>query len=161
VDVQRQTADRLEQHADAGDAQDVADLVRVRDEGRAAVRHQQTGQLRRHQQGTLDVNVGVDQTRDHKAVGDVDPFAGRPVEGADAGDPAIGDDDVGRLDPLGEDVDDAAARQHQIARLLTQGDANPPLHLVQLSHRGSLRGRIATKRYKKTRKMRTGQDFLS
>ena len=48
-----------------------------------------------------------------------------PVEPADAGDPAVGDDDVGRLDAPGEDVDDPPARQEQVARLPPQRHADP------------------------------------
>ena len=47
-----------------GDAQDVADLVRVGDHRRRPPRHDQPRQLGRGQQRALQVHVGVDQPGD-------------------------------------------------------------------------------------------------
>ena len=56
----------------------------------------------------------------------VDRLGRLPVEPADPGDPAVGDDHVGLLDAPGEDVHDPPARQEQVARLPAQRDADPP-----------------------------------
>ena len=60
----------------------------------------------------------------------------RPVVGPDAGDPAIGDDDRRRFDPLGKDVDDPPAGQEQVGRLVAAGDADAPLEEVQVAPAG-------------------------
>ena len=82
---------------------------------------------RRHQQRALDMHVAIDQARHEEATGDVDRFPRFPRIRSDAGDPAVGNDDVARLDAAGEDVDHLPALEEQIARLLPQRHADSPL----------------------------------
>src|SRR5262249_48610321 len=49
-----------------------------------------------------------------------------PLIAAHAGDPAVGDHHVGRLDATVEDVDDLAPGDQQVAGLLPQRHADPP-----------------------------------
>jgi hypothetical protein len=101
------------------------DLVWIGDEWwcRAA----QPSQFRRHQQRALDVNVRLDQARQHTLAGKGDRLASRPVISADASDPPIGNDNIRGFNLTGEDVDDASAAQQQVAGFLAQRDADAPL----------------------------------
>ncbi len=124
--VERQPLGRLRQPVDAGDAQHVADLVRVGDHRRRPHRHDEPGKLGRREQRALQVHVRIDQPRDDDPAADRDRLARRPCVPADARDPTVDHDDVGLLDASCEDVDDAPARQQEVARLAAQRDANPP-----------------------------------
>ena len=59
----------------------------------------------------------VDQARQDGPARQRDRLMRRPVVGPDAGDPAVGDDDRRRFDPLGEDIDDLPAGQEQVGGL--------------------------------------------
>ena len=94
-----------------GTPRTLADLVRVGDHRRRPHRHDQPRQLGRGQQRALQVHVRVDQPgHEHQPLGRERP-ARPPLVAAHPGDPAVGDHDVGRLDPAVEDVDDLAARR--------------------------------------------------
>ena len=80
----------------------------------------------------------------------------RHVVAAHAGDPAVGDDDVGRLDAAVEDVDDLPAGDQQVARLLAERDADPApgrgrlAEARALARSGSLLNRSRTARSSST-----------
>ena len=57
----------------------------------------------------------------------------RHVVAAHAGDPAVGDHHVGRLDPAVEDVDDLAPGDQQVAGLLPQRHADPRRRVASTS----------------------------
>ena len=76
---------------------------------RHAARQHGGGELRRHAQAALDVDVGVDQPRRDVRAAEVDALRAF-VSGPDARDPPAGDRDVdARLDFAGESVDDPPA----------------------------------------------------
>jgi hypothetical protein len=97
---------------DSFDAQHVGDLVRVGDHGGGAARCNRAGEPGDSGHGTLDVDVGVDESRGHDAAVEGDGLAG-PV-GADADDGPILDGDVARHGLTGKNVEDAAAFEQQI-----------------------------------------------
>jgi hypothetical protein len=124
---QRQLGGRPQQHPHALGAEDVADLVRVDHHAGDAARHDRSGKLARRQQRALDVQVPVDQPRQHERAGHVD--LARAVVTAYADNVPVVDGDVGRHDLVGEQVDDPAALQHEIGR-------RPPAgHLDAVSQR--------------------------
>ena len=137
-EVQGEAPAGRQQPIEAGDAQDVAHLVGVGDQGGRPVGHDQAGELGRGQQRALQVHVRVDQARQDGPARQRDRLMRRPVVGPDAGDPAVGDDDRRRFDPLGKDVDDPPAGQEQVGGLVAAGDADAPLEEVQVAVHGCL-----------------------
>ncbi len=85
--------------------------MRIRNDSRRPVRHDEPGQLRGRQQGAFQVHVSIDESGQHYPVSEVQGLPGRPIVRSDTGDPAIGKDHVRRLHPLREHIDDLAAGQ--------------------------------------------------
>ena len=65
--------------------------------------------------------VGVDETGQDSLTGKKNSTVGLPFVRSNAGNPPVGDDDVRRLDSLGENVDNLPPRKQQIARFSSQG----------------------------------------
>ena len=106
---------------DAIRAEDVRDLVRIRDHGGRPERQDEARQLVRQELHRLDVHVGVDEARDDvPAVG----VGGLPsLVRPDACDHAVDDGDVD-LEPLaGEGRQDTAAAHDEIGGLVPRATA--------------------------------------
>ena len=88
------------------------------------------------------MHVGVDQTGHDELARDVDDPMRPPVVRPNAGNHAVGDYDIGRLDRLCEDVDHLSADQGQIAGLQSAGDTNASLERSHTIGAGGLVGRL-------------------
>ena len=120
--MERQVAAAFCHVADAGQPDDVGDLVRVDDRSRDAARDDRTRKMRGDAQAAFDMNVRVDQPGTTYA-----PLRSTTVlasiAGAQPGDPVARDGHVHRLDLAGKDVDDAPAAQQYIRRVIAPGDS--------------------------------------
>jgi hypothetical protein len=113
---QRQRARGVDEHAHALGAQDVADLVRVDHDAGHPPRHHGPRELAGRQQRALDVQVPVDQPRQHEAAVEVDLV--RATVAAEADNMAVVDGDVSVEDFVGEQVDDTRVPEDEIRREL-------------------------------------------
>jgi len=111
----------IAQRRDAGQPGNVRDLVRIGDDRAGAAGHDRAGELRHPHQCALDVDVGVDERRRDDLPRDVDRLP-RVCVLPNPRDPAIGDSDVGPYELTPEDVDDLAARQDKVGRLVPECD---------------------------------------
>ena len=121
IDVDGQAPRLVVHQPDAGQAQDVRDLVRVDEHRGGAVRDHGADELGHGDEAAFDMHVRVDETRDKVAAGGVDDLGPRAYGvgrvGADIGEASLGHDDVGAWDDLARiDVDPGAAADHQIGR---------------------------------------------
>ena len=107
---------------DAVGAEDVRDLVRIRDDRGRPERQDESGELVREQLRGLDVHVRVDQPRHDVAAGGVDRLPA--LVRADAGDEPVDDRDIGGEPLPREDGQDAAAPHDEIGRLVPTGDGD-------------------------------------
>ena len=125
--VDRQPQAGRDQHVDSAHTEDVADLMRIGDDGGRPHRHHQPRQLRWCQQRTFQVHVRVDQSWQHDlARGRNGPF-GMPRPRAHARDGAIRDHDVGLHDLPGKDIGDVTSGHQDVTRFLAQRDPDPAL----------------------------------
>ena len=112
LDVQRGVLRRLHHVVQTRNAADVDDLVRVGDDGRAAVRHQKAADLLGCNVGRLNVDMAVDQAGGCVGTLGVDRL--RSLIVADARDPSVAQRNVPLRDLAGINVDDAAVPDHRI-----------------------------------------------
>ena len=106
-----------------GTPMDVADLVRVADDGAAARAARPGGPALPESAACFPGACEHRSAREPRIGPRWRCSAGGPLVGANAGDPAVRDPDVARADFAGEHVDDLAASQEQIARLLARAPA--------------------------------------
>ena len=116
-DVERQVLADVDEPVDAVGAEDVRDLVRVRDNGRRAERKHQARELGRKQLRRLEVQVRVDEAWND--VGAVGVECLHALVRAEPGDHAVADRDVD-VEPLPcEDREHSAAADDEIGRLVS------------------------------------------
>ena len=113
----------------ACEAADIDDFVGIRDNRRRSQGHDEAAEFFRADVGRFDVDMAFDQARRGIRTAGIDdffPFIGT----ADAGDNAVGNDDVPFPYRLRIDVDDLAVLKDQVARFLPPGHGDAPLQLI-------------------------------
>ena len=129
-EAQRQAAARLDRIAHAGNPQHVGKLGRVAEDRGGALRHHDRGiVVRQHVRG-LEVHMPVDESGRNDAAADVmgDTGLGEAPARVNAGDHRADDADIGLAQLERGNVDDQAAGQKEIERLLSlrRGDGAQP-----------------------------------
>ena len=104
---------RVEHVANAVEAEHVADLVRIGDDGGRAARHHGAREFRRWHHGRLDVHVRVDEAGRDDLARHVDRFVGGEAR-PHPYNPSVGNGNVGVVHLAGKYVDDLPALQQQI-----------------------------------------------
>ena len=124
VDGQRQALGGVEHPVHAVGAEHVGDLVRVAHDRRRAVGEHRARELGGRELGGLDVHVRVDEPGHQVGAVGGQPLAA--VEGADAGDPAVGDPHVAGQPLAREDREDPRALDDEVRLLVAAGDGDQP-----------------------------------
>ena len=120
VDVERKPRGGVEQPVDAVGAEHVRDLVRIGDDGRRPERQDEACELVGEHLRRLDVDVGIDESRDDPLARGVDDLV--PLVLAEPRDPAADDCDI-RLEPLAcEHRQHLAAPDHEVGGLVAARD---------------------------------------
>ena len=114
LDVERGILCGVDHVIQARQAADVDDLMRIGDDGGAAVGDKETADLLGRDVGRFDMDMAVDEAGGGIAAVRVDGLAALIL--ADAGDLAVAEGDVARDDLAGTDVDDAAVFDDGICR---------------------------------------------
>ncbi len=113
ADVHQRVAARLLKVSDAGQADDIGDLMRVADRGGDAARGDAAVEFEGRDEGAFDVEMRVDEAGDEDEAGDVDDLA--PFVGvADADDGVARDRHVAVDHRAGHHVEDLTAAQEEI-----------------------------------------------
>ena len=124
VHVERETGGGVAEPVDAVGAEDVRDLVWVRDDRRRPERQDESRELVDQELRRLDVHVRVDESRYEVAPRDVERLAA--LVGAEPGDRTVDDRHVG-VQPLSrEDAEHTPAADDEIGGLVASGDRKPP-----------------------------------
>ena len=105
---------------DAFDAEDVADLMRIGDDGCCSLGDDGLGKVARRQHRGLNVHVGINEAGNQVHAVAVDLLLDGDVDDAgilifDMGDEAVVDIDVAGQHFAGEDVDDAGVSEDSVA----------------------------------------------
>ncbi len=114
-DGERQIRGGSEEELDAIRPEHVADLVGIYDHTGHPARHDGASELGRLEERALDVQVAVDQARQDEGARQVELIGTAVIPQPD--DVALVDGHVGRMNLVGEDVDDPSPLQDQVRRL--------------------------------------------
>ena len=129
--IHRQALGGLEHVVDAVGAHDVGNFMGICDNGGGAVGQHCTGKLPGADQGTFQMNVGVNETRqDDFAVHVVGQAA---LIGTHAHNQPLGYGNVGGAQLIGKHIDIGGVLQNQVSRFQSGGHADDPLLFPQLA----------------------------
>ncbi|CDF05858.1 unknown [Megasphaera elsdenii CAG:570] len=111
--------------AQAGQAADIDDFMRVGDDGRRPQGYDEAAELFRADIRRLDMDMAFDETRCSISPMGLDDFPSF-IRAADAGDDPVSHDDIPGPDGLCIDVDDPAVLEDDVPRFQAPGYGNAP-----------------------------------
>jgi hypothetical protein len=106
----------VEEELDALGAEHIGDLVRIADDGRHAIGQDAAVKFMRRDQRGFDVQMGIDETGNDDAAGNVD-FGATVVVAAGADDALARDGDIRGDELTRHEIEELPALQHDIGRL--------------------------------------------
>ena len=129
TDVQGRLFSGFHHVTKAGQAADVDDFMRVGDDRRRSQGDDQAAELFRADIGRFDMDMAFNEARCGIGPMGIDDFLSF-IRAADAGDDAVGDDDIPRPDGLCIDVDDLAVFKDDVPRFQAPGYGNTPFQKI-------------------------------